>query len=197
MQPIEQFLRDLDNEWPLTGTQRIRLTIIGSAALMLQAPYERGTKDGDVLETSAITPVVAQHLTELAGKGSRLARRHRLYIDVVGSGLPFLPQKPHCHEIVDLNAGLSNFDVEVLDIVDVVVSKLKRFNANDRADIGSMIDLALVPHDRLIERFRDAKDYFACDIRASELPRYVANLHEVERDMMGVSPTQIELPSWI
>jgi hypothetical protein len=197
MRPIEQFLRDLDDEWPLTGRQRIRLTIIGSAALMLQAPYERGTKDSDVLETSAITPTVAQHLTELGGKKTRLAKRHRLYIDVVGSGLPFLPHKPYCHEMSDLNAGLSNFEVEVLDIVDVIVSKLKRFNGNDRADIGSMIDLELVAHDRLIERFRDASDYFACDGRASDLPDYVANLHQVERDMMGVSPTQIELPDWI
>lgn len=197
MQPIEQFLRDLDHEWPLTGRRRIRLTIIGSAALMLQAPYERGTKDSDVLETSAITPVVAQHLTELAGKETRLAKRHRLYIDVVGSGLPFLPHDPHCHEIRDLNVGLSNFEVEVLDIVDVVVSKLKRFNASDRADIGAMINLELVPHDRLIERFRDANDYFACDSRASDLPDYIANLHEVEQDMIGVSPTDIELPSWI
>jgi hypothetical protein len=197
MQPIEQFLRDLDGAWSSLGDNRVRLTIIGSAALMLQARYERGTKDTDVLQTSVITPEVARQLKRLAGKDTSLAKRHRLYIDIVQNGLPFLPHKPDCHEMSDLNAGLLNFEVVALDVVDVVVSKLKRFNGNDRADIGSMIDLELVPHDRLIERFRDASDYFAHDDRGSDLPRYIANLHHVEQDMMGVSPTHIELPDWI
>ncbi|HEY1551709.1 MAG TPA: hypothetical protein VGG28_27970 [Kofleriaceae bacterium] len=30
-----------------------------------------------------------------------------------------------------------------------------------------------------------------------DLPKYVANLHRVERDMLGVDETEIELPSWI
>ena len=31
----------------------------------------------------------------------------------------------------------------------------------------------------------------------ADLPRIVANLHRVERDMLGVDETDIELPSWI
>ena len=194
---IKQFLSDLDREWTPTGKQRIRLTIIGSAALILQAPHERGTKDSDILETNAITTAVAKNLRALAGKETKLAKRHGIYLDVVRSGLPFLPQKPNCHQMSELNADLSNFEVEVLDIVDVVVSKLKRFSANDRADIGSMIDLGLVPHGQLIERFRNASDYFSHDARTPDLPAYIENLHQVEQDMMGVSRTDIELPPWI
>jgi hypothetical protein len=41
-----------------------------------------------------------------------------------------------------------------LDVVDVAVSKLKRFHANDQADIGAMIARGLVSHERLVERFR-------------------------------------------
>jgi len=197
MQAIERFLRDLDAAWPSVEERKVRLTVIGSAALMLQAPYERGTKDSDVLRTSEITPEVDQQLITIAGKGSKLAKRHRLYLEVVSSGLPFLPQKLNCHEMTALNAALSNFEIEALDVVDVVVSKLKRFNANDRTDIGQMVDLGLVPHARLLERFRSAFDCFAHDARASDLPKYVANLHQVERDMLGVTPTDIELPGWI
>ena len=198
VQQIERLLRDLDSAWSAAAMgHKVRLTIIGSAALMLQAPYERGTKDSDVLETSAITPEVSEQLRQLAGKNTTLAKRHRLYIEVVRNGLPFLPQKPFCHEMTEENAQLSNFEVEVLDVVDVVVSKLKRFSGNDRMDIGSMIDLDLVPHERLIERFIAATDYFAFDSRGSDLPDYIANLHQVERDMMGVPPTEIELPHWL
>jgi hypothetical protein len=197
MRAIERFLRDLDAAWPSVEKRKVRLTMIGSAALMLQAPYERGTKDSDVLRTSEITPEVDQRLIRIAGKGSKLATRHRLYLEVVSSGVPFLPQRLNCHEMTELNAGLSNFEIEALDVVDVVVSKLKRFNASDRADIGRMVDLGLVPHARLLERFRNALEYFAHDARASDLPKYVANLHQVERDMLGVAPTDIELPSWI
>jgi hypothetical protein len=85
----------------------------------------------------------------------------------------------------------------VLDVVDVVVSKLKRFNANDQSDIDAMIERGLVPHDRLIDRFRAAVDEFMGDARAEDLPKYVANLHRVERDMLVVPETEIELPSWI
>jgi hypothetical protein len=76
------------------------------------------------------------------------------------------------------------------------VSKLKRFHANDRGDIAAMIERDLVPHDRLIERFRRAVDVFSGDARAEELPRYLRNLHQVERDMLGVAETDIDLPEW-
>jgi hypothetical protein len=81
--------------------------------------------------------------------------------------------------------------------VDVVVSKLKRFHANDRADIAAMVDRELVPHDLLVDRFRSAVDAFSFDARAPDLPRYVANLHLVERDYFGVDETEIELPPYI
>lgn len=73
----------------------------------------------------------------------------------------------------------------------------KRFHANDQSDIAAMIDLGLVPHAQLIERFRAAVDEFSGDARAEELPVYVARLHRVERDMLGVAESEIELPSWI
>ncbi len=60
-----------------------------------------------------------------------------------------------------------------------------------------MIDRELVPHAILVERFRSAVDMYSCDARASDLPRYVENLHQLERDSFGVSETEVELPTWI
>jgi hypothetical protein len=60
-----------------------------------------------------------------------------------------------------------------------------------------MIDLELVPHAVLIERFRSAVDSFLLDARAEDLPKCVENLHRVERDLFGTSETEIDLPDWL
>ena len=49
-------------------------------------------------------------------------------------------------------------------------------------------------HRRLIERFQSAVDVYGGDARADDLPKYVRNLHRVERDHLGVPETEIELP---
>jgi hypothetical protein len=92
--PIETFLLDIDRGWNLDSAARIPLQILGSSALMLQADYQRGTKDSDVLETAQLTSDTKTRLLELAGKGSSLHQRHKLYIEFVPNGLPFLPQIP-------------------------------------------------------------------------------------------------------
>lgn len=112
--------------------------------------------------------------------------------------MPFLPGNPRWHPQAKLNASLRKFKIEVLDVVDVVVSKLKRFHANDQSDVHAMIQRDLVPHEELISRFHSAFDHFQYDDRAEELlQRFVNNLHQVERDMLGVDETKIELPDWI
>ncbi len=141
MRLLEEFFQALDAAWGASpDAEVIHLRIIGSAALMLQTNYRRGTKDSDILETAALR--------------------------------------------VDDN------------VVDVVVSKLKRFHANDQSDIAEMIDRDLFSHAMLVARFRSAVDVFAMDARAEALPRYVANFHRVEREHFDAAPTPIELPDW-
>ncbi len=195
---FDTFFRDLDRAWgkaPSRGP--ITLRVIGSAALMLQTDYERGTSDGDILETVDLTVPVKARLLELAGRASPLHRRHGIYLDVVAAGVPFLPQVPRWHPHATLNGSLSAFEVEVLDVVDVVVSKLKRFHANDQSDVEAMVDRALVAHGDLVARFRSAVEVFSGDARAEDLPRYVQRLHRVERDLFGAPESLIELPGWI
>ena len=92
---------------------------------------------------------------------------------------------------------LKHLSIEVLDVVDVVVSKLKRFSASDADDVRAMTESGLVEHRQLIERFRSAVDVYGGDARADDLPKYVKNLHRVERDHLGVPETEIELPAWV
>ena len=197
MSPIRNLILELDRLWPTERGEKVLLRIIGSAALMLQTPYERATKDGDILEIASLTPEVKNQLLRLAGKDSTLHKKHRVYLEFVGPGFPFLPRQPQFHPVQDLNASLGHFTVEVLDAADVVVSKLARFHADDARDIEAMIDLERFDHTRLLERFTSAIDGFAGDARAATLPRYIRNFHRVERDWFQVSETSIELPPWI
>ena len=194
---FDAFFRELDGQWKWPDGQRVVLRVIGSAALMMQAAYYRGTKDSDVLETEDFDTQTKERLERVAGKQSAIARKHRLYIDIVAAGLPFLPQRPIWHSLQTLNLDLENFEIMALDVVDVVVSKLKRFSANDRDDIDAMVEKKLVSHNNLISRFESAVDVYAMDARASELPRYLENLHRVERDFFATSESEIELPSWV
>jgi hypothetical protein len=194
---LEAFFQEIDRAWPDQRAGKNQLRLLGSTALMLQTDYARGTKDGDVLDTVTLTVETKDRLLALAGVGSRLHARHQIYIDIINNGLPFLPQRPLWHPLAELNASLRMFEIEVLDVVDVVVSKMKRFNANDQSDVQAMIDRDLVPPARLVSRFRAAVDLFSGDARAEDLPRYVRSLHRVERDMLGVPETEIELPDWI
>ena len=195
MQVVEELFLEIDRQWPREPATKIRLSVIGCGALLLQANYERGTKDSDVFETVDLLDDTKHRLVQIAGPGTDLHRRRKLYI--VANGLPFLPHVPVWRPVPSLNAVLERLDVVVLDVVDVVVSKLKRYHANDQSDIDAMIDLGLVSHDRLLERFRAAVDEFSGDARAQDLSKYVAHLHRVERDMLGVAESEIELPSWI
>jgi hypothetical protein len=127
------------------------------------ADYQRGTKDSDVLETAELQKELAARLTLLAGKGTELHLRRRIY----------------------------------LDVTDVAVSKLKRFIGSDRNDIAAMIERGLVPHALFVERFKSAVESYYMDARAEDLPKYIRNFHQIERDDFDVEETEIELPSWI
>lgn len=189
---IEKFFEEIDSQWKPIGEEPITLQIIGSAALMLQTDYARGTKDGDVLESGDGSPAIKAQLLALAGKRTPLHAEFRLYIDVVNRAILFLPQRAAFHPRPRIK--LKNFKVEVLDVIDVVLSKLKRYNSDDANDIRAMADRKLLDHALLVSRFEAAADWFSSDARAPDVPRYLKNLHKVERDILDVPVSEIELP---
>ncbi len=185
MDRVESFLRDLDARWTGVGNP-IDLKVIGASALTLQLGYERGTQDTDVLEVEGVT----KDLLEIAEKGSDLHRRHNLYLQVVGEAILFLPQKPNFQK----KFSLEKITVWVLDPVDIALSKLARYHADDADDIEMLVGEGHVDHDQLVERFRAAVDWYSMDARVAKLPRFLKNLHKVERDYFDVEKTDIELP---
>ena len=198
MRPVDDFLAAVDDQWTprVAGVAKTRLRIIGCSALLLQTDYARGTKDSDILETAEILPDTKARLLKLAGRGTELHLRHRHYLEFVPGGLPLLRQNPLWHSHARMRARLRHFEIEVLDVVDVVVSKLKRLHADDASDIEAMVERGLVPHSSLLECFRDAVDFHALGAGADDVARCLANLHWLERDVLGVTETEIELPDW-
>lgn len=75
---IEAFLHDVDASWRWPTLSKIRLRVIGSAALLLQSDYVRGTKDSDVLESIDLSRETQTRLRELAGRGSTIHTRRRI-----------------------------------------------------------------------------------------------------------------------
>ena len=197
MRALEVFLQELDVAWkPLQPGKQV-LRIIGCGSLLLQTDYQRGTKDSDVLEAADLDAATKNRLLAIAGQNSKLHTRHRLFLEVVGQGLPCLAQNPVWHTPRELDERLNHFSIHVLDIVDVVVSKLARFHSDDRADIQAMVARGLVPHHELRGRFEAAKNIRQDTGYADDLPKYVANLNRVERDYLGVDESEIDLPPWV
>ncbi len=195
MNLIRGFFSEIDARWKPIGAVPIRLRIIGSAALMLQTDYERGTRDGDILEAEEITPPVRGQLLALAGPKSALCGKYRMCVELVMPAILFLPRAPIFHPVPRM--PLKNFSAEVLDVMDVVVSKLKRLNQNDADDIRAMAERKLLNHKKLVRSFESAMDGFSTDARADDFPKYIENLHRIERDLFGVPESRIDLPDWM
>lgn len=189
---VKEFLKEIDIRWKPVGAEPITLQVIGSTALMLQTDYARGTKDGDVLESRDGPTAIKEQLISLAGRNTDIHKKFRVHIDVVSRALLFLPQRPVFHPLSALH--LKSFKVEVLDVVDVAVSKLIRYSGDDANDISAMADRDLLDHARLVARFLAAADRFSIDARAMDVPRYLRNLRTVERDILDVPPAEIDLP---
>lgn len=171
MHPVEELLWEIDQVWkPSQNSGRIRLRIVGSSALFLQTDYRRGTE---------------------------MHHKHGMYIEILSSAFPFLAEEPNWVSCPEIDADLKHFTVEVLEVVDVVVAKLARLHGADRGDIRFMVLSGHVNSSTLIRRFRSAVQRIWHDARAEDLPRYVQNLHWVERDLLGEEESVIELPSWI
>ena len=192
--PVRSLLGDIRANWARTSSPT--LDILGASALVLQQRHHRTTRDADVLRTTSLDGADEAHLLELAGPGRRLAVRHGIYVEILGNGVPFLPHEPDWRSLA-FDDGHRAPSVRVLGAVDVAVSKLNRFHANDRSDIDHLIQSELVVHADFVRRFLDAVDVRSFDARADELPAIVRRFHTVERDMFGCPPTDVELPGWL
>lgn len=192
---INEFFQNIDRDWQPSGCEPIDLHIIGSTALFLKTDYDRETKDSDILQLSADKSETMSSLKILAGKGTELARKHGLYLDIVPAHVLFLPLQPD-YEICTALSKIQNFKIFVLDVHDVVVSKLLPYRTQDREDIIWLADHQLIMPSQLADRFKLAIDNLNPE-KTHHATSCIENLHEVQREILRVAETEIILPTWL
>lgn len=121
-------------------------------AFVLTAIYgaPRFTSDLDYLD---VRPSAADRMVEeLAGRSSKLAKKHGVWVQRVGTGLVDLPENYEVR-LQYLDLGLKNLRLFVLEPYDLCLSKLTRNNPKDREDIKFFARHENLSYGALYQRF--------------------------------------------
>jgi hypothetical protein len=143
-EPWLSFLTDLDAA--LAGP--VDFHCIGGFVVSQQYGFARETADLDVL--TVIPPEAAERVAALAGKGSPLQRKHRVYVDHVG-----VANYPDDYEtrLVRVFPVWPNVRLWALEPHDLALTKLERSNDRDIRDVMYLAQAGLIVRETLISRF--------------------------------------------
>ncbi|MGH7566429.1 MAG: DUF6036 family nucleotidyltransferase [Gemmatimonadota bacterium] len=126
--PWRRFLIDVDGLLPV----RVQLHCLGGFVLTVRHRLPRTTSDVDYIEV--VPRDAIETLQRTAGRGSPLARKHRLYFQHVG--VASLPES-YAERLTELLPGtFENLKLLALDAHDLALSKLARNHPVDREDIA-------------------------------------------------------------
>lgn len=143
--PWSEFLSEVDKNL----SKQVEMHCIGGFVLTLVYGAPRTTGDIDYL---TIAPNDAYcEVENLAGYGSKLANKYKVYFQRVG-GVTDLPEN-YEERLVDLELGLQNLSLKVLEAYDLVLSKLTRNSPKDREDIKYLATKLKLSFALLYERF--------------------------------------------
>lgn len=132
--PWGDFLRELDSL--LEGA--IELHCIGGFAVVAGYGFPRGTND---LDYRTLIPYnLINDLQRLAGPGSALAQRHKVYVQ--RAGVESIPEN-YEHRLKELHGGrFKKIRLFIPDAYDLVLSKLSRNIERDRQDVEYLVKTA-------------------------------------------------------
>jgi hypothetical protein len=150
-EPWASFLREIDHR--LKG--RVDLHCIGGFAITMQFGLSRETSDIDIL--AAVPSRAEITLQELAGKGSELHRKLKVYLQLVK-----VTTYPEEYEgrLVQMwpQFGLEKLHLYVLEAHDLALTKLERNSDVDRQDMLWLAGAGLIDaktlRDRYVKEFR-------------------------------------------
>lgn len=152
--PWHAFLSDLDNG----PTKPVELHCSGGFALTVAYGAPRPTDDLDYV--AAVPASASEEVERLAGRGSELARKHKVCVQFTG-GITDLPEN-YAERLSTLQLGLRNLVLKVLEPYDLVLSKLTRNSPKDRADVKYLASRLKLDFGTAYERFaREMKPWVA------------------------------------
>lgn len=152
-EPWRSFLAELD---AALGTT-VELHCLGGFVVTQQYGIGRETSDIDFL--TAITPAPALNLEAIAGVGSSLHRRHRLYVQHVGISTPPADYPVRLVRMFP-KAGWKHLRLCALEANDLALSKLERNADRDREDVLRLAQAGYLDPDVLQTRyFQEVRPY--------------------------------------
>jgi hypothetical protein len=143
-EPWRSFLADIDAD----ATEPLALHCIGGFAVSLHYGLARPTGDLDVVEVAAST---ARWLDRIAGRGSALHAKHKLYVQIVT--VATLPDA-YADRLTEMFSGtFRRLRLLVLDPYDLALSKLSRNLEVDFEDVQHLADVRNLDLDLLEARY--------------------------------------------
>jgi hypothetical protein len=145
--PWREFLQDLD----AAVTEACKLPCFGGFAVTLEYGISRLTSDIDVLDVAP--PRMAAILTEKGGKGSPLAIKHKVYLDIVGIANPPYDYESRLHPMYP--DAFRRIHLLVMDPYDVALTKLKRDSDKDFQDVLQLAEKIPFELDVFEKRYKE------------------------------------------
>ena len=147
-EPWRSFLRELDE----CLTETVQLHCIGGFVLSLHFGIGRQTSDVDFL--SVVPHIPADDLEAIAGHGSELHRRYRLYVQrvtIATAPADYLSRL----EPMFASAGWRRLSLFALEAHDLALSKLERNAERDRDDVLRLARAGLLQAEILRTRYEE------------------------------------------
>jgi len=175
------FLQKLDDHLP--ANTRVPLYVGGAGALLLAYDGQVATDDVDFIGER--TGLLLE-LSEFAGKDSEVHQLTNYYLDIVPPGWFPNAWGWSNRAVPTLIPGLSHIDLRVLELHDLIISKLKRFGSGDREDIRNLCNHPELDVEILRQRYQEARELYDYDQRE----RMDDNFRLVEVEILGLEPTE-------
>lgn len=148
--PWHEFLTEIDEH--LTAPTQI--TCIGGFVITNIHGFSRSTGDLDHVELQSEVP---DELHKIAGKGSALHKKYKLYVDYVG-GIVTIPLN-FDKRLVEVPFELKTLKIFIPDVYDLILSKLERNSPKDQADVQFLANKYNLRFSILRARFDDELDF--------------------------------------
>lgn len=146
-EPWRSFLHDVDAQ--LSGPTEIHC--LGGFVVAEYYGLTRPTSDIDIIKVRGASDVA--HVQRIAGKGSALAKKHKVYIDVVT--VADVPER-YEERLIDVYAGqFRNLRIRVFERHDLALAKLGRNQDFDREDVRRLAQGPGLDAATLEQRYRD------------------------------------------
>jgi hypothetical protein len=143
-EPWRSFFADLD----ILLTENVHLHCCGGFVVTQLYGAPRTTSDIDFL---AVVPSVQAHLIAIAGQGSALHRKHKVYLDAVTVATP--PEDYEERLVPMFNGAWTHLQLHALEAHDIALSKLERNLERDRDDVQHLARAGHLNRETLRDRY--------------------------------------------